>query len=127
MNKVKKTLIALFSSLFFVCTLLFVAACNNGKTLYKIAVDCDTAKGSITLTDSEDPEGYAQGEEVTATVKANEGYEIGAVTVNEASVELTGGVPIRSKWRGIRPSRRPSRRRKIRATAAMMAAMMTRP
>ncbi len=91
MNKVKKTLIALFSSLFFVCTLLFVAACNNGKTLYKIAVECDTAKGSITLTDSEDPEGYAQGEEVTATVKANEGYEIGAVTVNEASVELTGG------------------------------------
>ena len=89
MKKIRNMLVALLGSLVLVCSVLLVAACNNGKTLYKVTTECDNTKGSITLTAPKDAEGYEAGEEVTATVTAKEGFEIDAVTVNAAAVTLT--------------------------------------
>ncbi len=89
MSKFRKTLVALFTSLMLVCSVLLVAACNKGETFYKVTASYDKTKGTITLSEPKNDEGYAAGEEVTATVKANEGFEVETVTLNETAVTLS--------------------------------------
>lgn len=100
MNKIRKTLVVVFSALFVLCIALFGAACNTGagsdaeapdapKSAYSVSVDVnDASLGTYTLTAANDGEGYTAGTPVTITVQPNEDYEA-VLLVNGTEVALT--------------------------------------
>lgn len=94
MNKIiKRTLIALFSVVFLVCTALFLAACGeeeSGTPHYKVTLDYEQAQGTVTLSDPADSKGYVKDEDVTVTFTANSGYAVSEVKVNDTAVTYSG-------------------------------------
>ena len=98
MNKVRKTLVVVFSALFVLCMALFAVGCgdtNNAETpdetksAYSVSVDVnDPSLGKYTLTAANSGDAYVQGTSVTVTVEPNEDYEASLV-VNGEEVALT--------------------------------------
>ena len=93
MKRLHKILIVVMSTLLFVCTALFIAACDTeSKGPFTVSISCDTTKGSITASAPENGAAYAKGESVTLTATPKEGYvvEFFAVSGHE-DASLTNG------------------------------------
>lgn len=92
MNKLRKTLVAVFSALFLVCAAL-LAACGAGTNArtktYSVAVDVnDGSLGTYAMTAANSDGGdYVEGTEVTLTVTPADGYEA-SLKINGVEVEL---------------------------------------
>lgn len=93
MKRLKLMLVVLSVSVLFACVGLF-AACGDPAepdgTYYTVTVSpYEEEGGTVTLSDPANPaKGYAENEEVTITVTANEDYEVEAVTVGGDAVHL---------------------------------------
>ena len=98
MNKVRKTLVVVFSALFVLCMALFAVGCgdtNSSKTpdetksAYSVSVDVnDPSLGKYTLTAANSGDAYVEGTAVTVTVEPNEDYDASLI-VNGEEVALT--------------------------------------
>lgn len=86
MNKFRKTLIGFLSASCLVCTGLFMAACTDPETppqpatTYTITLDYNAEQGTVTKTP--DTAKYEEGDVVTISVSANDGYEVDTFTVS---------------------------------------------
>lgn len=91
MKIMKKMLMTTIGALFLAVAALAVACGGNEANTYKLTLDFDSAKGTVTASSPADGTEYAENEEITITVTAKENYEIDQVTVAGQSVTLTSG------------------------------------
>ncbi len=71
--------------------LVCAVACKPEQTGYIVTASYDKAQGSVTLSAPKQGKLYAEGEQVTVTVKPADGYEVQSVKVDGTEVSLTGG------------------------------------
>ena len=91
-------LTAIFCGVLMALSLALAAACENGggenggsATKYTVTLDYDKEKGTVTVSDPADEDGYDDGEEVTVIVMPNPGMLLSSFAVNGESQNLTGG------------------------------------